>query len=168
MLFGLFWTVVAGAGFYGFAATWFSDEYAGIALGLRVAMMAVAATPFVGVAVWTLWAHAPLDALRARSTLYAVTDRRVLVVRPFPWPWSSGRRRSLPLDRAEFALDTHDVTGPGIEVRDRRQVEPSLEFVALADAAERVEELHATVARAGTQRPDRLVAGSHPADGTTP
>lgn len=168
ILFGVFWTVVSGSGFYGFAATWFSDEFAGLGLGMRVAILAVGAAPFVLVALWTLGLHAPLAALKARSTLYGVTDRRVLVVRPFPWPWSRGRCRSLALDRAEFTVDHHDVTGAGIEVHDRRQIEPPLDFAALVDAEHWAQVLADRVPKASPREGATLAPGSHPADGTTP
>lgn len=79
---GAFWTVVAGAAFVGFALTFFSDEYAGIAFSVRVLLLALAALPFAAVSVFCLGGHVALRHTLRRRIAYAVTTRRVLVRRP--------------------------------------------------------------------------------------
>lgn len=79
---GLFWTLVAGAGFTGFAVTLLDPEYDGIATGARVVILALCALPFAVVAALALGGHVHVARRAARRTAYGLTDRRVLVVQP--------------------------------------------------------------------------------------
>lgn len=129
---GVFWSVVAGAGFYGFGATLLSSEYDGLPLAFRAVFLGLGALPFVLVAVVTLYLHVPLARRAARRRAYGVTDERVVAAGPV-WGWfGRTRARSLPVARAlwEVSQDDPDESAD-VEVRDARSVEPPLVLAGL-------------------------------------
>ena len=125
---GLFWTAVAGAGFVGFAITLLSDDYDGISFGARVAVLAIAAAPFILVAVYCLGGHVLLRRRARVNTAYAVTTSRVLTRRP-ALAGIAGPvvLRELPLDRLANPLVevVRHATG-SIDIHDVRNIEPPL------------------------------------------
>lgn len=127
---GVFWTVVAGAAFVGFALTFLSDDYAGIALGARVALLALAAAPFAAVAVYCLGGHVAARHRERERTAYAVTARRVLAQRPaFAGVLGAPALRELPLDRAaDPVVEVVRRETGSIEIHDARSVEPPVRF----------------------------------------
>lgn len=127
---GVFWTVVAGAGFTGFALTFFSDEYAGLSLAVRVLALALAAAPFAAVSVFCLGGHVALRHRTRARTAYAVTARRVLALRPgFGGVLGAPTLRELALDRtAEPSVETVRRETGTVEIHDASGVEPPVRF----------------------------------------
>jgi len=95
---GIFWVMVAGAGFYGFTITFLSDDYAGVAFGARVAMLLIAAAPFIAVAVFCLGGHVLVKRSQRLRRAYAVTTRRILAIRPALRLVGPPTLRELPLE----------------------------------------------------------------------
>lgn len=127
---GLFWTVVAGAAFVGFVITLLSDDYDGIAFGVRVAALAMAAAPFVLVAIYCLGGHVILRRRARRNTAYAVTSSRVLSRRPaLAGVAGAVTLRELPLDRvADPLVEVVRRETGHVDIHDARSVEPPLRF----------------------------------------
>jgi len=134
---GVFWTVVAGAAFVGFALTFLSDDYAGVARGVRVALLALGAAPFAAVSVYCLGGHVALRHHARVRTAYAVTATRVLALRPSLGGLAGPRTlRALPLARvAEPLLDAARHDTASIELHDAQHVHPPVRFDAVRGAA---------------------------------
>lgn len=94
---GVFWVMVAGAGFWGFTVTLLSDEYAGVALAARVVMLLVFAAPFVAVAVFCLGGHVVWKRRQRLRRAYAITTRRIFALRPALRVAGQPQLRQLPL-----------------------------------------------------------------------
>jgi hypothetical protein len=96
---GIFWVMVAGAGFWGFTATLLSDEYSGVAYGARIAMLLVFAAPFIAVALFCLGGHVVMKRRGRLRRAYAITTQRVLAVRPALRIAGPPQLRELALDK---------------------------------------------------------------------
>ncbi len=94
---GIFWSVLAGAAFYGFAVTLLSDEYGGLPIAVRIVALTVCAAPFLLAAVYMLGGHVSLRRRTRSRTGYVVTADRVLVTSPALGAF--GRPRVRELDR---------------------------------------------------------------------
>jgi hypothetical protein len=127
---GVFWTVVSGAGFVGFALNFLTDEFAGIPLAARVAVLALTALPFAVVAVYCLGGHVMMRRRSRSRTAYAVTDRRVLALRPSLGGIAGPPLlRELPLDRvAEPQVEIVHRESGHVDVLDGRGVEAPVRF----------------------------------------
>ncbi len=132
---GVFWTLVAGAGFYGFGTTALGDDFRGMPYALRALLLVVAAAPFVAVAAYCLGGHVVLRRRRRARTAYAVTTTRVLASEPAFGSAGPARLRALAratLGAVQVEPERH---GCGtLEFHDARGVEPSVMFRSIADA----------------------------------
>ncbi len=133
---GVFWTVVAGAAFVGFSLTLFSDDFAGVSLGVRVALLAVAAAPFVAVSIYALGGHVAVRHRTRLRTAYAVTATRVLALRPaLGGVLGRPALRELPRDRVATPVLEHLRHGTGsIDFHDGSHVLPPVRFESVRGA----------------------------------
>jgi hypothetical protein len=127
---GVFWTAVSGAAFVGFALTFLSEEYAGIALGARIAVLALAAAPFAAVAVYCLGGHVAIRRRTRARTAYAITDRRVVASRPsLGGVAGPPLLREMPHDRAaEPRVEAVHRESGHVDVHDAKGVEAPVQF----------------------------------------
>ncbi len=126
---GLFWTAVAGAGFWGFTTTLLSAEYDGISTAARVVFLSVAAAPFVAVAAYCLGGHVWARRRRRARTAYAITTTRVLAATPALWFLGALRVRELARSSlGEVVVDAgrHDVGD--VEFHDAGSASPPIAF----------------------------------------
>jgi len=126
---GIFWVMVSGAGFYGFTITSLSDDYAGVAYGARVALLLIAAAPFIAVAVFCLGGHVLVKRGQRRRRAYAVTTRRILAIRPALRLVGPPTLRELPIDAlGDVRVETMRRETGSVEFHDTKSTMDPIRF----------------------------------------
>ena len=134
---GVFWTVVAGVGFYGFGVTLLDAEYDGLSVGVRVLILLLSGAPFLVVSIVALGGHVPLFARIARRTVYGLTNQRLLLRGPL-WIYA-GPIRTRGLSRTEIATvqcTPHRDNASTLEVHGSSSAEDPVRLRSVPDGAQ--------------------------------
>jgi hypothetical protein len=133
---GIFWVLVAGAGFWGFTITLLSAEYDGISHAARVVLLLLAAAPFIAVAVVCLGGHVVLKRRLRLRHAYAITTRRVLARRPAMGVGGKPVLRELAFESlGDVRVETARRETGTIDFHSRSSAESTIQFETVRGAA---------------------------------